>query len=62
MYNGYPRFAYGGYSFMMVDPYPETWDENWYGSDEVYIGYDDGGYYLYNEAYPGDAVAVMVIQ
>jgi hypothetical protein len=61
IYNGYPRFAYGGYSFLIVDPWPETWDETWYESDDVYIGYDDG-YYLYNRAYPGDAVAVMVIQ
>ena len=25
MYRGYARFAYGGFSFLLVDPYPESW-------------------------------------
>jgi hypothetical protein len=59
MYMGYPRFEYGGYSFLLVDPYPEGWSENWYDSDDVYIDYDNG-YYLYNRNYPGVRLAVMV--
>ena len=51
IYQGYPRFDYGGFSFLMVDPWPEYWSENWYDSDDVYIDYDDG-YYLYNPHHP----------
>jgi hypothetical protein len=27
---GYPRFQYGGFSFMLVDPWLEYWAEDWY--------------------------------
>jgi hypothetical protein len=57
--DGYPRFQYGGFSFMMVDPWPEDWPPNWYANDDVYIDYDDG-YYLYNRRYPGVGIAVSV--
>ena len=57
---GYPRFQYGAYWFMMVDPWPGDWSANWYASDDVYIDYNDG-YYLYNRQYPGEAIAVSVV-
>ena len=57
---GYPRFQYGGFWFMMVDPWPEYWSDNWYASDDVYVGYNDG-YYLYNRRYPNDAIALTVV-
>jgi hypothetical protein len=60
MYLGYPRFQYGGFSFLMVDPWPEYWGQDWYDSDDMYIGYDDG-YYLYNRRYPGDGVAITIV-
>ena len=60
MYMGYPRFAYGGYSFLLLDPWPYEWGENWYASDDLYIDYDDG-YYLYNRRYPGPGLAVTVV-
>ncbi len=44
----------------MVDPWPSDWAENWYSSDELYIGYDNG-YYLYDQLHPGEAVAIAVI-
>ena len=59
IYNGYPRFAYGGYSFLLVDPWPEYWASDWYATDDVYIDYDDG-YYLYNRRYPYVRLAVTV--
>ena len=59
MYMGYPRFAYDGLSFMLVDPWPENWASNWYSTDDVYIGYNDG-YYLYDRRYPGVGLAVTV--
>jgi len=60
MYMGYPRFSYGGFSFLMVDPWPGDWDPNWYSADDVYIDYDDG-YYLYNRRYPRERLAVTII-
>ncbi|MGD0500519.1 MAG: hypothetical protein ABSC23_19025 [Bryobacteraceae bacterium] len=59
MYMGYPRFSYGGFSFMLVDPWPESWADNWYATDDVYIDYDNG-YYLYNRRHPGVGLAVTV--
>jgi hypothetical protein len=59
MYMGYPRFSYGGYSFLLVDPWPEYWTDNWYATDDVYIDYDDG-YYLYNRSYPYVRLAITV--
>lgn len=59
MYLGYPRFSYGGFSFLMVDPWPGNWAANWYTSDDVYIGYNDG-YYLYDRRYPEEAVAITI--
>jgi hypothetical protein len=59
MYMGYPRFEYSGFSFLLVDPWPEYWSENWYDSDDVYIDYDDG-YYLYNRRYPQVRLAITI--
>jgi hypothetical protein len=58
MYMGYPRFEYNGFSFMIVDPWPEYWPSNWYASDDVYIGYDNG-YYLYDANYPQVEIAII---
>jgi hypothetical protein len=61
MYMGYPRFSYGGYSFMLLDPWPESWAQNWYSADDLYIDYDGDGYYLYNRMYPGVGLALTVV-
>jgi hypothetical protein len=60
IYEGYPRFSYGGSSFLIVDPYPESWPVDWYASSDVYVGYDDG-YYLYSRNDPGVALAITVM-
>ena len=59
IYRGYPRFEYGGFSFLLVDPWPEYWQEDWYQSDDVYIDYEDG-YYLHNRSHPGIRLAITV--
>lgn len=59
LYLGYPQFSYGGFSFLMVDPWPSDWSENWYSSDDVYIDYNDG-YYLHDRSHPGEALAITV--
>jgi hypothetical protein len=59
IYMGYPRFSYGGSSFMILDPWPEYWAEDWYLRDDFYIEFN-GGYYLYDRRYPGVGLAVAV--
>jgi len=56
---GYPRFRYGNYWFLIVDPWPEFWSENWYADDDVYVDYNDG-YYLQNRRHPGVSIAISV--
>ena len=59
IYDGYPQFRYGGYNFLIVDPWPAYWDDGWYESDDLYISYDGDGYYLHNRRYPEVALAVV---
>jgi glucan-binding YG repeat protein len=54
---GYSRFQYGGYYFGFVQP----WPAEWYYTDNVYVDYIDGGYYLYNPYYPGARVMISVV-
>jgi len=61
MYLGYPRFQYGGYSFLLLDPWPSDWDPNWYDADDLYIDWDGDGYYLYNSSYPYERLAVTIV-
>jgi hypothetical protein len=46
--------------FNVVDPWPEYWAADWYDTDDVYILYTDGGYYLADQRYPGVLLAVNV--
>ena len=57
MVGGYSRFQYGGYWFGFVEP----WPVGWYYTDDVYIDYMDGGYYMFNPYYPGVRIAVRVV-
>ncbi len=54
---GYSRFHYGGYWFGFVEP----WPAGWYYTDDVYIDYVDGGYYMYNPYYPDARFALTVV-
>ena len=56
MVGGYSRFQYGGYWFGFVQP----WPVGWYYTDQVYVDYVDGGYYMYNPYYPGTRFAISV--
>lgn len=55
---GQPRFQYGGYWFVIADPWPVGWDY----SDEVYVDYFDGEYVLIDLLHPGVQVAVFVVE
>jgi DNA primase len=56
MVGGYSRFQYGGFWFGFVQP----WPVGWYYTDDVYVEYVDGGYYLYNPNYPDARVSISV--
>jgi hypothetical protein len=51
------RFSYGGYSFGFVDPWPVAWGY----SDDVYVVYTDGGYYMYDHVHPGLRISVNIL-
>jgi glucan-binding YG repeat protein len=57
MVGGYSRFQYGGYWFGFVQP----WPVGWYYTDDVYVDYVDGGYYMYNPYHPGARFAISVV-
>jgi len=59
LYGGYPRFSYGGTTFLIVDPWPEYWPERWYADDDMYVAWDDG-YYLYNRRSPGVGISISI--
>jgi hypothetical protein len=60
VYNGYPRFQYEGYWITLLDPWPGYWSNNWYDNDDVYVDYNDDGYYMYNRRYPGVGIAISI--
>jgi hypothetical protein len=54
---GRPRFAYGGYNFEIAQPWPAGWAY----TDDCYIDFVDGGYFLFNLRHPGVRIAVTVL-
>lgn len=54
---GQSTFQYGGYSFMLVD----AWPVEWAYSDDVYIDYIDGEYFLFDLAHPDVRLAIVVV-
>jgi hypothetical protein len=57
MVGGYSRFQYGGFWFGFVQP----WPAEWYYTDDVFVVFTDGGYYLCNPYYPGALVSISVV-
>ncbi|HZZ38379.1 MAG TPA: hypothetical protein VFE06_04545 [Acidobacteriaceae bacterium] len=51
------QFAYGGYTFIFLDPWPDDWAP----SDDCYIDYMDGEYFLIDVAHPGVRIALSII-
>jgi hypothetical protein len=54
---GQPGFQYGGYTFVIVD----AWPAGWVDTDECYVDYVDGEYFLFDLLHPGVGVAIMVV-
>jgi hypothetical protein len=54
---GQTQFQYGGYSFQLVD----AWPVGWAYTDDCYIDYVDGEYFLFDLLHPGVRIALIVI-
>jgi len=54
---GQPRFQYGGYSFTLVD----AWPAGWAYTDDCYVDYVDGEYFLFDVLHPGVRIAIVVV-
>ena len=54
---GQPRFQYGGYTFELAQPWPSGWAY----TDDCYIDYIDGQYYLIDLSHPGIEIPLIVI-
>lgn len=55
--DGQPRFQYSGYWFTIVDPWPVGWAY----TDQCYIDYIDGEYFLFDLLHPGVRIAIVVV-
>jgi flagellar motor protein MotB len=55
--SGSPRFQYGGYWFGFGEPWPVGWQY----TDEVYVDYIGGVYYLLSPVHPGVQISINVI-
>src|ERR1700689_4209706 len=54
---GQSRFQYGGYWFG----FGEAWPVGWGYTDDVYVDYIDGQYYLIDPVHPGLRLALIVV-
>ncbi len=54
---GVPRFQYGGYWFAIGQPWPTGWAY----TDQVYVDFIDGGYYLLSPVHPGVQISINVV-
>jgi hypothetical protein len=55
--SGTPRFQYGGYWFVIAQPWPAGWAY----TDVVYVDFIDGGYYLLSPVHPGIQISINVV-
>jgi len=55
--NGVRRFEYGGYRFGLIEPWPVAWAY----TDDCYIDFVDGEYYMFNLRHPGVRIVVNVL-
>jgi uncharacterized protein involved in copper resistance len=54
---GQPQFHYSGYTFNIVD----AWPVEWAYTDDCYIDYIDGEYFLFDVLHPGVRIALFVV-
>jgi hypothetical protein len=54
---GRPHFQYSGYSFEIVDPWPVGWAY----TDDCYIDFIDGEYFIFDVFHPGVRIALVIL-
>jgi len=54
---GQPRFQFGGYWFIIAEPWPVGWGYD----DDVFVDYVGDGYYLFSPVHPGVQIAINVV-
>jgi hypothetical protein len=54
---GQPQFQYSGYTFEFVD----AWPAEWAYTDDLYVDYVDGEYFLFDLFHPGVRIALFVV-
>jgi hypothetical protein len=52
------QFVFAGYTFIFLDP----WPADWLFTDDCYIDYLDGEYFLFDALHPGIRVALFVVE
>lgn len=55
---GQTQFVYSGYTFIIVD----AWPSDWLFTDDCYIDYVDGDYFLFDPFHPGIRIALFVAE
>lgn len=58
MVGGFSRFQYGGFWFVLEEPWPGYWA---YDSADFYLVFTDGNYWLCDYDDPGVQIEVAVI-
>ncbi len=53
---GSRRFQYGGYWFALINP----WPVGWLYTDDVYVDYMNGGYFLCDPIHPGVYLSISI--
>ncbi len=53
---GRQQFVYSGYTFVFIDP----WPVDWAFTDQCYVDYIDGDYFLFDLLHPGVRIALFV--
>jgi hypothetical protein len=53
---GHPSFQFGGYWFGIATPWPAEWSY----TDQVYVDYIDGEYFLFDVLHPGVRLELIV--
>lgn len=53
---GQTQFVYSGYTFVFLDPWPSAW----LFTDDCYVDYVDGEYFLFDALHPGIRITLFV--
>jgi hypothetical protein len=58
VYNGQPQFYYSGYTFALIQAWPDDWA---YDADDYYVDEFDGEYWLFNLEHPGVRLELIIV-